>query len=242
MFLDNKYAKWYYQIIKNASTRETLGYTETHHIIPKSLGGSNKSENLIVLTAREHFVCHLLLSKMVTDEYKYKMSKAITMMNTVSGRKQQRYKVSSHIYKILKERVEVPQNVRDRMSESQRLRFNNSPGTFSGKQHSEETRRKMSKAASRPKSTTWKESASEKRKGKVAPNKGIPHSTETKLKISQAVSGEKNGFYGKRHSLEQREKKRQEKLNVSRLECPYCSKIVDPMNFARWHGNKCKQK
>ncbi len=242
MFLDNKYTKWYYQIIKNASTRELLGYTETHHIIPKSLGGSNESENLIVLTAREHFICHLLLSKMVADEYKYKMSKAITMMNNVSGRKQQRYKVSSHTYKILKESVKVPQDVRDRMSESQKSRFSNSSGTFTGQKHSEETRKKMSVAASRPKSTAWKESASQRRKGKVAPNKGKIHSIETKLKISQAVSGEKNGFYGKQHSLEQREKKRQEKLNASRLQCPYCSKIVDPMNFARWHGNKCKQK
>ena len=35
-------------------------------------------------------------------------------------------------------------------------------------------------------------------------------------------------------------KKRQEKLTATRQTCPHCSKIVDPMNFARWHGDKCK--
>jgi hypothetical protein len=36
---------------------------EKHHIIPKSLGGSNKPSNLVKLTLREHFVAHRLLVK-----------------------------------------------------------------------------------------------------------------------------------------------------------------------------------
>ncbi len=39
------------------------GYCERHHIIPKSLGGGDNNENLIYLTAREHFIAHLLLMK-----------------------------------------------------------------------------------------------------------------------------------------------------------------------------------
>lgn len=39
-------------------------YTETHHIIPKCMNGSNDSSNLVELTAREHFVAHKLLFKM----------------------------------------------------------------------------------------------------------------------------------------------------------------------------------
>lgn len=38
-------------------------YFELHHIIPKSLGGSNLINNLVLLTAREHFICHWLLVK-----------------------------------------------------------------------------------------------------------------------------------------------------------------------------------
>ena len=45
-FLKNKYTKWYYSIINNAQNREINDYTESHHIIPKSLGGNNSIENL----------------------------------------------------------------------------------------------------------------------------------------------------------------------------------------------------
>ena len=39
------------------------GYTEKHHIIPKCLGGTNDANNIAILSAREHFLCHLLLAK-----------------------------------------------------------------------------------------------------------------------------------------------------------------------------------
>ena len=66
LFIQNKYHKWYYNIINTARLRESVdGYTEKHHIIPKSLGGSNGKDNLVVLTGREHYICHYLLMKRV---------------------------------------------------------------------------------------------------------------------------------------------------------------------------------
>jgi hypothetical protein len=65
-FLDNKYTSWYFAIINQAKllvNNKKQGY-EVHHIIPRCLGGSNSKENLVTLTARQHFVCHLLLTKM----------------------------------------------------------------------------------------------------------------------------------------------------------------------------------
>ena len=41
----------------------TEGYKEKHHILPKSLGGTNDKSNLVALTGREHWVAHLLLHK-----------------------------------------------------------------------------------------------------------------------------------------------------------------------------------
>ena len=38
-------------------------YTELHHILPRCLGGTDEPENLVRLTAREHFIAHRLLSK-----------------------------------------------------------------------------------------------------------------------------------------------------------------------------------
>jgi beta-lactamase class D len=54
MYLTNKYTVWYYNIIARANQRVNLEvYVEKHHIIPKSLGGSNNSSNLVKLTAKE---------------------------------------------------------------------------------------------------------------------------------------------------------------------------------------------
>ena len=66
VFIDNKYTKCYFNIISAAKARINLcEYAESHHIIPKSLGGSDDQINLVDLTAREHFICHWLLTKPV---------------------------------------------------------------------------------------------------------------------------------------------------------------------------------
>lgn len=68
MYNNNKYTKIYYQIIDRARNRVLNEYTERHHIIPKSLGGTDDICNLVNLTPREHYICHLLLTKMVNNE------------------------------------------------------------------------------------------------------------------------------------------------------------------------------
>ena len=40
-----------------------VGYTENHHILPRSMGGSDDESNLVKLTGREHWIAHLLLWK-----------------------------------------------------------------------------------------------------------------------------------------------------------------------------------
>lgn len=59
------YLKVYNNIINNGLHRVLIkehGY-EIHHILAKSLGGSDDVANLVKLTYREHFVVHLLLTK-----------------------------------------------------------------------------------------------------------------------------------------------------------------------------------
>lgn len=41
---------------------------ERHHILPKSLGGSNSPENLVYLTGRQHFLAHWLLFKIHNND------------------------------------------------------------------------------------------------------------------------------------------------------------------------------
>jgi hypothetical protein len=39
------------------------GYCEMHHIVPRSLGGSDDKDNLIKLTPRQHYIAHWMLWK-----------------------------------------------------------------------------------------------------------------------------------------------------------------------------------
>ena len=61
------YKKVYDNIIKNAQKQNRIKhqgiYLETHHIIPRCMGGDDKKTNLVNLTGTEHFICHKLLCK-----------------------------------------------------------------------------------------------------------------------------------------------------------------------------------
>ena len=107
--LINKYSKLYYKITSNAKQRTTDGYTELHHIIPQSIGGSNDKENLVELTAREHFICHWLLIKMTEGKDRSKMLYALNGMKA-ENRYQQRYhtKITARVYE--KYRIEHAKN------------------------------------------------------------------------------------------------------------------------------------
>ena len=56
------------------------GSLHRHHILPKSLGGTDSKDNLIVLTHREHYFAHKLLYKMNTGLAKSKMAGALILM------------------------------------------------------------------------------------------------------------------------------------------------------------------
>ena len=73
-------------------------YTESHHIIPRSLGG----EETVSLSAREHFICHWLLLKMVKFDH-FKMESAFAKM-CFQDRYGYRY-INSNGYKICREKI-----------------------------------------------------------------------------------------------------------------------------------------
>lgn len=96
------YQRIHDQIIDHALHRNKeeitlLDYTEKHHIIPKSMGGSNKKSNLVVLTAREHYLIHWLLFKIHRTSG---MAFAWHMMS-VSNKNHNR--CSSHTYRYKRE-------------------------------------------------------------------------------------------------------------------------------------------
>lgn len=100
MFKLNKYTKWYFDIINHAKNRSLTSYKERHHIIPKCLGGSDDEDNIVELTAREHFICHMLLTKMNDD---YRLKYALVAMSLVNPNQMgNRHKITSHQYEYVK--------------------------------------------------------------------------------------------------------------------------------------------
>lgn len=85
MYLPNKYTRIYDLIIANAKLRDHKkqpfdGY-QTHHIIPRCMGGSDDPTNLVVLSYKEHRVCHRLLIGMTEGKDRYKMMYAYKLFN-----------------------------------------------------------------------------------------------------------------------------------------------------------------
>ena len=81
------YLKVYCNLIRNAENRtRPEGYTEKHHTFPVSIYGKNN--RIVVLTAREHYIAHILLEKICIKRYglyhykTHKMNKAHCMMKS----------------------------------------------------------------------------------------------------------------------------------------------------------------
>lgn len=220
----NKYQTWYQQIIDRARGRILTGYVERHHVVPRSLGGSDHADNLVRLTAREHFVCHWLLTKMYTGEARYKMINAMYIMRA-DGPYQKRYqsKITSRVYNTLREeyskyisnlnkgRVQpLEENIKQRAAQTGRKR---TPFT-------DEWRANMSKNHKSKRSDfdgTLKEETKEKMRKKATGRKQSP---ETIQKKADAIRGSK----------------REKKL------CPHCDRMIAVNTYARWHGDRCKEK
>lgn len=134
MFNTTKYTKWYQSIIDNAVKRTVIeGYVEKHHIIPKSLGGDDSPDNLVLLTAKEHFIAHHLLTKMcVGDKDQNKMWSAFFFMpvNPSSKNKRDYY---CRTYEISK----------NKMAEGKKKFFSGKNNPFYGRKATEEHKEKM---------------------------------------------------------------------------------------------------
>lgn len=81
------YQRIYNTIIERGKKRNLLEYAEEHHIVPRCLGGTNDSSNLVDLTAEEHYVCHQLLVKIYPDNIKLVTA---AMFMTAGGKENRR--------------------------------------------------------------------------------------------------------------------------------------------------------
>lgn len=168
----DKYSDWYDALITKARKRKTVdGYKERHHVIPNCF---LKNDDLVELTAREHYIAHLLLWKMkMGKKHHNQMTMALNVMVNGSGHKKQdrSYLVNSRLYEL--HRKEYSAFLSETMT--------GSGNPFYGKTHSEKTKQKIVEANKRT-----KEIRSAKLSGENNGMYGKVHSNRTKSMMSAA--------------------------------------------------------
>lgn len=109
MIVQMDYAKHYSLLISRAVGQTLEGYTEKHHILPRCMGGTDDPENLVRLTAREHFVAHQLLVKMHPE-----VSKLVFALRMLSAANYGRQGSRLHTWLRHKMSMTAAENMRNR--------------------------------------------------------------------------------------------------------------------------------
>jgi hypothetical protein len=151
----SKYTKHYNNLISRAKNRQsdsTVLY-EKHHIIPRSCGGSDDSDNIVNLTLREHFLAHKFLVKIHIGQNKNKMLRALYMMSNTRG-----MKLPSKLYEEAKTSLRTFSTSKP-MSEETRIKIGSA---MRARWENDESRAKMLEIANRE-STVAKRSESIKK-------------------------------------------------------------------------------
>ena len=219
------YSKHYNKLVERAKQRVIDGYTESHHIVPRCMGGTDDKSNLVDLTPEEHCVAHQLLVKIYPDNDS--LVYAAHMMNAT----RQGNKVYAWLRKKRSELLKGNQYSKGQI-QSKETKAKRSK-SLTGQTRSVESKAKMSEAAKgRTHSAESKAKMSEARKGRPAPNKGKPHSEEQKEKMKLALkgrtlteehkakigrSGKDNAFFGRHHTEETKEKIRLSLRNRTKI-------------------------
>jgi len=195
------YKRIYDQLCDRAKARSIVDYTERHHVVPRCLGGSDCVDNLVKLTAREHFLAHLLLRKIHPDSLG--LVYAVWMMSS-----KETVRLNSKSFAKLREQVIELQRAKTISAEhKESLRLH-----ATGRKVAQETKDKIGISNSGKKRTpemieTYKAArvsrviSAETREKMNASKRGKSHSEEHKSKIRSACTG-------KIQSEETRNKKR----------------------------------
>lgn len=172
MFLENKYTDLYFRLTNRAKKENRIKfegqYYEEHHIIPKCLGGKDDRTNRVLLTAKEHFLCHFLLVKMTQGNQKAKMSYAFKCMCIQKNEQQQLRYVNGRLFNLLKRNFKHSEETKAKLKISRKRQI-----------FTPQTRIKMGLASrGRVKSLEVRKVLSEKRKRQPHPRLGTKKSPQ----------------------------------------------------------------
>lgn len=185
------YAKHYDVLIDRAQHRVVVGYTERHHVKPRCMGGDDSIKNIVRLTPEEHFVAHLLLTKIHPGVRglvyaAYAMTFGSRQVKGRSGNKAAGWlrrriaevKSSPEVRLAHSDRAKNDPRVREALLKAQQARI--------GTSHSDDTKARLSAAHKTSKAAAHARAAVQKAKI------GVPRSAETRIKIGDGHRGKKH--------------------------------------------------
>lgn len=180
------YQRIYDSLIASAVGRSVDGYTESHHIIPRCMGGMDDASNLVRLTAEEHFVAHKLLVKIHPNNGKLAFAMLALCMNYNGMR------TNNKLFGWVRRRVaeaigNSKRGVKRHSWVVEKIRQSKKELSISDSWR--ESRRKTLKG--KPKSAEHNAKVSAALKGRKSPMKGRKHTAETKAKMRAAATGRK---------------------------------------------------
>ena len=157
------YEAHYNTLIERAKNRLLECYTERHHIVPRCMGGSDDADNIVDLTAEEHYVAHQLLVKMHPGNRKLVYAMAAMANMDATGKR-----INNRLYGWTKRKLSEAQSARRIGKSYEEL--------YGCEEKAEEAKRKKSIAMTGlkrgPQSKEHVAKLSAARKGRKAPNKG----------------------------------------------------------------------
>lgn len=135
--------------------KTSCDYYEQHHILPRSLGGSDEKSNLVMLTAREHYIAHLLLYRMYKTEGGENLRKmAFALISMLSTKTTTLRRFSARSYSIMREAAmysslgrKIQDTTNYKKPKSQQHKQAIRQARLTSPRRSQETRDKLRKAA-----------------------------------------------------------------------------------------------
>ena len=232
------YIKIYKQLIERAQlenrTKSSSIYFESHHIMPKCLGGTNEKFNLVLLTPKEHFIAHKLLCEIypTTDKLQYALW---AMMNLCNHQQIRDYSISSTEY----ERVRIKYQSLMKTPKTKEHR-NKLSASWTDERRKNASiilsnRNKLRTSKNHPLYGKKRPEHSKLMKEKYSLVKKTI-STEIREKISKTLTG-------RLLSNETKQKMKQTAQNRPMVTCTYCNLTAKfSPNMSRYHFDNCKQK
>lgn len=194
----------YQRFIGSLRGQSVDGYAEVHHIVPRSLGGSDDADNLIRLTARQHYIAHWMLARAIIGS----AARAFFMMSNFGKYGQ----VNSTTYQIARQEYAnlVGEQMRGRVMPpvSDETREKQRQAKLGRKLTPEHIEKVRLTRIGKKMGAEFCHKVSEAKRGKGNGRLGCSMPEETKQRIGDAQRGSLNHMAGRKHSPATKEKMR----------------------------------